>query len=54
MLGIKNGEILKYGSNPDKEYYINESYTKCTCPSFKYCKLLPKTCKHLQTKNNPK
>ena len=51
---VEEVEIIKSETNPNKEYYINEAYTKCTCPSFKYCKLLPKTCKHLQKKYNSK
>jgi predicted nucleic acid-binding Zn finger protein len=45
-------EIIKSQTDPNKEYSIYGSYTKCSCPSFKYCKLLPKTCKHLQKYKN--
>ena len=49
---VEVDKIIKSQTDPNKEYYIYGSYTKCSCPSFKYCKLLPKTCKHLQKYKN--
>jgi predicted nucleic acid-binding Zn finger protein len=45
-------EIIKSQTDPNKEYYFYGSLLQCSCPSFKYCKLVPKTCKHLQKYKN--
>jgi hypothetical protein len=36
----------------DVKYIINKNMTSCSCKSFEFCKLIPKTCKHIVMMKN--